>query len=75
LDVVTKQFLSFAILRKEKEEDLPEFEFGTLTTSCQTLEKRKMGRKHGIGYGYIPAAAQKIKFTKYMRIKATPIAT
>jgi len=39
LNVVTKQSLSFVILRMELEDDLPEFEFGTLTTSCKTLVK------------------------------------
>jgi len=40
LDVVTKQSLSSAIFRMELEDDLPEFDFGTLTTSYQTSEKR-----------------------------------
>jgi len=40
-DAVTKQSLSSAILQKELEDDLSEIEFGTLTTSCQTLEKKR----------------------------------
>ena len=41
LDVAAKKTLSTGILRKELEDDLPEYEFGTLNTSCQNLEKRR----------------------------------
>jgi len=42
LDIAAKQTLSSGILRKELEDDLPEYEFGTLNTSCQNLEKRRL---------------------------------
>ena len=41
MDDVTKQSLSSAILQKELEDDLQEFELGTSTTSYQTFQPRR----------------------------------
>lgn len=40
--IVTKKSLPSAILQKEPEDDLPEFEFETSSTSCETSQKRRL---------------------------------